>query len=169
MGRFLRRFLIAAGVVLTVVGGVVWWYVYRPLPQLDGLVAVGGLKQNALVERDSWGVPHIRAGSFEDMLEAQGYVIAQDRLWQMDLLRHAASGELAEIFGPEALPADRMYRTLGLRRAAERDAEMLEPEMRAALEAYARGVNEFIEQHRGRLPLEFSLQGYSPRPWKPGG
>lgn len=113
--------------MLAVVAGVVWWYVYRPLPQLDGSVAVGGLKQSAQVERDGWGVPHIRAASFEDMLEAQGYVIAQDRLWQMDLLRHAASGELAEIFGRDALASDRLYRTLGLRRAAERDAEMLEP------------------------------------------
>jgi penicillin amidase len=165
--RFLRRFLIATGVVLAVMAAMVWWYAYRPLPQIDGAVGMNGLKQSVQVERDEWGVPHIRAASLEDLLEAQGYVVAQDRLWQMDLLRRVASGELAEILGGEALASDRTYRTLGLRRAAERDAEMLEPEMRVALEAYARGVNQYIAQHRGRLPLEFSLLRYSPRPWKP--
>jgi len=165
--RILHILLVLAALTFAVAAGALWWHVYRPMPQLDGSIAVHGLQQGVEVTRDNWGVPHIRASSFQDMVEAQGYVMAQDRLWQMDLMRRLASGDLAEIFGAQALPMDRAYRTLGLRRAAERDVELLDPESRAALDAYARGVNAFIEQHTHRLPLEFSVLHYSPRPWTP--
>jgi penicillin amidase len=145
----------------------VWWLVYRPLPQVDGTATLPGLQKEVTVERDNWGVPHIRAGSLEDLAEAQGYVLAQDRLWQMDLLRRVSRGELAEIVGEAALPLDRQFRTLGLGRAAERDVASLDAESRGAMEAYARGVNKFIEQHSNNLPLEFTLLKYKPRPWKP--
>ena len=167
MRRILHILLVLAALTFAVAAGALWWHVYRPMPQLDGSIAVHGLQQGVEVTRDNWGVPHIRASSFQDMVEAQGYVMAQDRLWQMDLMRRLASGDLAEIFGAQALPMDRAYRTLGLRRAAERDVELLDPESRAALDAYARGVNAFIEQHTHRLPLEFSVLHYSPRPWTP--
>ncbi len=119
------------------------------------------------MERDRWGVPHIRAASVEDVAEAQGYVMAQDRLWQMDLLRRAARGQLSEILGAVTLPIDKQFRTYGFSRAAERDATLLEPEDRKVLEAYARGVSTFIEQHGSSLPLEFSLLHYKPQPWRP--
>ena len=166
--RFLLRvFLWIVVVLFLACGALAWWYVYRPLPEIEGTEALPGLQQEVTVDRDEWGVPHIRATSLNDLLEAQGYVMAQDRLWQMDLLRRVASGQLSEIFGPAALQRDRQYRTLGLRRAAERDAASVDPESRAGLEAYARGVNRFIEQHQDRLPLEFSLLKYKPRPWGP--
>jgi penicillin amidase len=165
--RFFRILFWIAAPVVVAGSAVAWHYVYRPLPQLDGSAPLPGLAQSVTVDRDGWGIPHIRAGSLNDLVEAQGYVMAQDRLWQMDLMRRVARGELSEIFGPLALDMDRQYRTLGLARAAERDAGQLDPESRDALEAYARGVNHFIEQHRGRLPLEFSLLGYQPRPWQP--
>jgi len=123
--------------------------------------------QDVTVERDNWGVPHIRAASLEDLAEAQGYVMAQDRLWQMDLLRRAARGQLSEILGPKVLQIDRDFRTLGFGRAAARDVTLLDAESRAIMEAYARGVNRFIEQHRNLLPLEFSLLKYKPQPWQP--
>ena len=119
------------------------------------------------VERDIWGVPHIKARSLEDMAEAQGYVMAQDRLWQMDLLRRVARGRLSEILGSTTLPIDRRFRTLRFGPAAERDAGLLEGDAKLAIEAYARGVNRFIETHQDKLPLEFTLLKYKPLPWKP--
>jgi penicillin amidase len=145
--------------------GTVWWFVYRPLPQIDGFVRVGGLLKEVTVERDGWGVPHIRASSVSDMVEAQGYVMAQDRLWQMDLLRRAARGQLSEILGEGTVKIDEDFRTLGFSRAAERDVAQMDPDSREIMEAYARGVNRFIEQHQNRLPLEFSLLQYKPAPW----
>lgn len=148
------------------VAGTAWWFVYRPLPQLDGSVRVGGLQKDVTVERDGWGVPHIRASSVADMVEAEGYVMAQDRLWQMDLLRRAARGQLSEILGGATLTIDKDFRTLGFSRAAERDMALMDAESREIMEAYARGVNRFIEQHQNRLPLEFSLLHYKPQPWQ---
>jgi penicillin amidase len=146
---------------------VAWWFIYRPLPQIDGSVSPPGLQQEVTVERDGWGVPHIRAATVEDLAEAQGYVMAQDRLWQMDLLRRVARGQLSEILGPTTLKIDESFRTYGFARAAERDATLLDPESRRVMDAYARGVNQFIGQHKKNLPLEFSLLHYQPTPWLP--
>lgn len=142
-----------------------WWIVRRTLPQLDGTVAIAGLAQPVTIERDQWGRPWIRANSIEDAVTAQGYVMAQDRLWQMDLLRRVAAGDLSEIFGGVALKFDEDSRTLGMRQAAERAAADASPEIRSLLDAYARGVNENIVQRSKKLPLEFILLGYQPRPW----
>src|SRR4029077_6363267 len=153
--------------ILVIVAAVVWWFVYRPLPQLQGTIRVPGLQKDVLVERNSWGVPHIRASSVEDMVEAQGYVMAQDRLWQMDLLRRVSRGQLSEIVGPAAIPLDKQFRLLRFGPAAERDVNLLDEESRIAMEAYARGVNKFIEQHQNKLPIEFTMLKYQPRPWLP--
>jgi penicillin amidase len=99
--------------------------------------------------------------------EAQGYVMAQDRLWQMDLLRRVARGQLSEILGPATLSIDKDFRTLGFSWAAARDVAQLDAESRKLMEAYARGVNAFIEEHQDRLPLEFTLLHYKPLPWQP--
>ena len=163
----LRILFWVVAIVVVVTGSVVWWFIYRPLPQIDGTASLSGLQHEVTVDRDRWGVPHIRAASVEDLAEAQGYVMAQDRLWQMDLLRRAARGQLSEILGPVTLPIDKQFRTYGFNRAAERDATLLEPEPRKILEAYARGINKFIGQHEKNLPLEFSLLRYKPQPWRP--
>src|SRR6266481_5479587 len=155
------------GIVLILGGAFTWWLVYQPLPQLDGSALLPGLQKEVIVERDRWGVPHIRADSVEDLAEAQGYVMAQDRLWQMDLLRRVARGQLSEILGPTTLSIDKDFRTLGLSRAAARDVAQLDAESRKLMEAYARGVNTFIEEHQDRLPLEFTLLRYKPLPWQP--
>src|SRR6266581_9804694 len=162
----LRAIFWIFAILVIALGACAWWFVYRPLPQIDGSASLPGLEHEVTVERDRWGVPHIRAASVEDLAEAQGYVMAQDRLWQMDLLRRVARGQLSEILGERTLGFDRDFRALGLGRAADREATTLEPEAGKILEAYARGVNKFIEQHEGNLPLEFSLLRYKPQPWK---
>jgi penicillin amidase len=166
--RTILRFLIWILLVIAVVtGALTWWFIYRPLPQLDGAISLPGLQKEVTVERDNWGVPRIRAASLADAVEAQGYVMAQDRLWQLDLMRRASRGELSEIVGPLALKSDMQFRTFGFARAAKRDFAAMDKDSRALLEAYARGVNVFIEQHHNNLPLEFSLLKYKPQPWQP--
>ncbi len=156
--------LLLLGGVALIVG---WWIIHHSLPALDGSVQVPGLKDAVMIDRDHWGRPWIRAKSVHDLVTAQGYVMAQDRLWQMDLLRRAAAGDLAEIFGEVALSFDEENRTLGMRQAAERAAANSPPDIRNLLDSYARGVNQYINQHRSRLPMEFALLRYQPRPWTP--
>jgi len=163
----LRVFYWVFTILVITTAALTWWFIYRPLPQTDGSISLPGLQHEVAVERDVWGVPHIRAASVEDLAEAQGYVMAQDRLWQMDLLRRVARGQLSEILGSRTLPIDKEFRTYGFARAAERDASLLDPESRKVMEAYARGVNQFITQNKKNLPLEFSLLGYEPAPWQP--
>jgi penicillin amidase len=163
----LRLLSWAVAIFVVAAGAVIWWFVYRPLPQLQGTSSLPGLQKDVIVERDRWGVPHVRAASVEDLVEAQGYVMAQDRLWQMDLLRRVSRGQLSEILGPATLKIDKEFRTLGFGRAAERDLAAMDPAVRAVFEAYARGVNHFIEQRRRQLPLEFNLLKYEPAPWQP--
>jgi penicillin amidase len=153
--------------VLIIAAAVAWRFVYRPLPQLDGSISLPGLQKEVTVARDNWGVPHIRASSLVDAVEAQGYVMAQDRLWQLDLMRRASRGQLSEIVGPLALKTDKQFRTFGFSRAADRDFAAMDKDSRALMEAYARGVNVFIEQHQNALPLEFTLLKYKPQPWLP--
>jgi penicillin amidase len=162
----LRVLFWVVGIVVVVAGALIWWLVYRPLPQLDGSVALPGLLKEVIVERDRWGVPHIRANSLEDLAEAQGYVMAQDRLWQMDLLRRVARGQLSEILGKSTLAIDKDFRTMEFGRAADRELASMDAESRSLLEAYALGVNRFIKEHGDHLPLEFSLLSYKPQPWQ---
>src|SRR5579859_6009675 len=135
------------------------------LPQVDGAITAAGLGTPVEVVRDAQGVPHIRAQNLPDLLFAQGYVTAQDRLWQMDMTRRYAGGELAEILGPDLVEHDRAQRILSLRSEAQRSSSRLDDQEKALFEAYARGVNAFIDSHKNKLPLEFRLMGYSPKPW----
>ena len=172
MSRGIRRYvrvalvLAAALALLGLTGtGFYWRWSRAALPTVDGTLVLRGLQAPVTVRRDAHGIPHLRASSLADAVRAQGYVTAQDRLWQMDVMRRAALGELADAFGEGALRADREMRTLGLNRAA-RDAEtLLPPDVRAAIESYAGGVNAFIEAQGDALPLEFRLLRYRPRPW----
>ncbi|HKR83767.1 MAG TPA: penicillin acylase family protein [Terriglobales bacterium] len=140
-------------------------YAHSPLPPLDGNISVVGLSAPVSVTRDRQGVPTIEATTLRDLFFAQGYVTAQDRLFQMDFLRRAAAGELSEVVGEVALHHDRQQRILGIRAAAEKGFSALSTEDRQQFDAYARGVNAFIESHKGKLPLEFRALHYSPKPW----
>jgi penicillin G amidase len=137
------------------------------LPQLDGSVSIPGLSAPVTIQRDAHGVPHLRAASLDDLLLAQGFVTAQDRLWQMDSLRRHASGTLAEILGPGLLAHDRLQRTLLIRASADRALATLPPDQLHLLERYAAGVNASIDLQRAHLPLEFRLLRYQPAPWTP--
>ena len=156
------NYLIALALVAVALAG--YWYAYRPQAQTSGDVPAG-VGAEVSIARDALGVPHISARSLDDLFFAQGYAHAQDRLFQLDVTRRQASGELAEIFGPASLPADLDARRLHMRRIAEGHTASLDPESRAAFTAYARGINHFIETHVGRLPLEFTALGYDPTPW----
>ncbi len=165
IGERLIRALNLAIVAAVVAGlGAVWWFAIRPLPKRSGTIAAP-VAEDVSVSFDTLGEPHIRATSIEDALVAQGYLTAQDRLFQMDLLRRLDAGELAEVFGPLALDSDRESRRLRLRRIAEEAYLTLPAADRAAMAAYARGVNAYITSHYGNLPVEFTLAGYQPRPW----
>jgi penicillin amidase len=165
----IKRLLIALLILLLLItvggGGWLYWRIRASLPQLDGTIQVAGLSAPVEVLRDARGVPHLRASSLQDLFFAQGYVTAQDRLWQMDLSRRLAEGELSEVFGERTLRLDLENRTLGFRQVSQRALAELSPEARAPLTAYANGVNAFIASHRDRLPLEFLLLNYQPRPW----
>jgi penicillin amidase len=137
------------------------------LPQIDGSLSIAGLSAPVTVQRDSHGVPHIRAASLDDLILAQGYATAQDRLWQMEALRRHASGTLAEILGSGLVEHDRTQRVLQLRAAADRAVAVLPADQLHWLEVYARGVNASIDAQRSHLPVEFRLLGFAPAPWTP--
>lgn len=129
---------------------------------------VAGLKASVTVHRDERGIPYIEAASDRDLYFAQGYITAADRLWQMDLLRRTARGELAEIFGRVAFEEDKRRRTYGFAKLSEAVAAKLAGEARELAEAYAAGVNAFIEATpETSLPSEFRILKYKPRPWTP--
>jgi penicillin G amidase len=164
--RLLRLFNLSIAVLLVALLGAGYWYAWRPLPQTSGQISAP-ISAEAHITRDAKGVPHIQAASWEDAIFLQGYAMSQDRLWQMDGLRRRAAGELAEVVGQPGLDSDREARRMNLRRIAERQERALVPQQRAVLAAFARGVNYFIDTHRNRLPLEFTLLRYDPRPWAP--
>jgi penicillin amidase len=141
-----------------------YWYAYRPLPKNSGEISAP-IAGNASIVRDSLGVPHITASTSEDAIFLQAYVTAEDRMWQMDALRRLAGGDLAEIVGKRAIQTDEEARRLRMRRLAEEHCRTLPDADLAVLAAYARGVNYYLETHRGRYGIEFALLGYDPRPW----
>jgi penicillin amidase len=164
--RRLRRLLAAAGFIVLLLAAILTGALWLTLPQRSQQVRIPGLTDPVDVGFDNDGIPRIRAASATDAAAALGFVHARDRLFQMDLMRRAASGRLSEIAGPATLSLDRTMRTLGLRRRAVADYPNLPAETRAVLEAYARGVNAWITE-RGRFSApEFLLLG-TPEPWAP--
>lgn len=165
--RLLALFLVA--IMIAALGGLSWLYsaARSALPQLDGSVKVAGLSGKASVIRDGHGVPTIDAANPGDLFFAQGYVTAQDRLWQMDVMRRFAAGEISEILGADFIRHDREQRILGIRVSAQKALDVSSEQTREHFAAYARGVNAYIESHRDRLPIEFRILHYSPRPWAP--
>jgi acyl-homoserine lactone acylase PvdQ len=167
--KFIFRLVVAVLVLLLIVflGFDFWFYraVRAALPQVDGTIHLSGLANPVIVTYDPLGVPNISAANLADLFFAQGYITAQDRLWQMDMTRRYASGELSAVLGPEYIKIDREQRILGLRQVAEKAAANMLPAQRAHFEAYAAGVNAYIAQHQKTLPLEFRFLTYFPHVW----
>ena len=156
--------------VLAAVAGVLWLRsaTEAALPQLDGEVHLAGLSAPVIVRRDAHGVPHIDAANQDDLFVAQGYVTAQDRLWQMDSIRRSANGELAEVMGPALIQHDKTQRVLQIRLTSQRIYDHLPAADRSRLDDYARGVNLFVAQceQSNSFPVEFRLLDYRPQPWR---
>ena len=142
------------------------WLARRPLPKQKGTIELDGLEGPVRVRRDRWGVPHIEADAAADLYFAQGFCHGQDRLWQMDFYRRVVRGRVSEMAGEEGLPVDRLMRTLGIRRVAEREAAALDPELRALLERFCAGVNAAAASARA-LPFEMQLLRLEFEPWRP--
>ena len=164
--RLVRIINVSIAVLIVLFFIAVYWYAVRPLPKTSGEITAP-VRGAAVIRRDGRGVPHITASCWQDAIFLQGFATAQDRLWQMDTLRRFGAGELAEVFGQPALALDQRSRQMRMRAIAESDVARLTPENRELLVEYARGVNYFIDTHRGDYSLEFSLPGhsYDPRPW----
>lgn len=166
-----RRRLVAVSLLLVALAlgaaGVAWWAMDSALPVYSGERTLPGLSAPVRVRTGPHGVPSIDAESIRDLVMAQGFTVARERMWQMDLMRRLAQGRLAEIFGPKALAADRLFRTMSLGADAKRSLAVLERPYRALLEAYAQGVNDYLGEARGRLPVEYRITGLEPTPWRP--
>jgi penicillin G amidase len=138
---------------------------HAALPDVVSTLPVSGLQEPVEIVRDHWGIPHIRAATEHDAFLAQGFVTAQDRLWQMDYDRHRALGRWSELAGPPGLKEDRLMRTLRLEGAAKADYQVSSPEAQAMLDAYSAGVNAFITTTQS-LPIEYTLVQARPEPWE---
>ena len=162
-GWTLCALLLFLGVV--VVGGYAW--LRTSLPQTSGTIAVPRLEHPVQIVRDADGIVTIKAGSEAEAYYALGYTHAQDRLFQMEMMRRTGAGRLSEVIGSATVDTDKLMRLLGLYHLAEADVATVPAEMRAVLDAYAAGVNAYIDGHQGALPPEFALLRFHPEPWRP--
>jgi penicillin amidase len=164
----LIRFIVGGICLLLWLAGLgitwMWFDLRRSAAEPSGSIELSGLSVPARVYSDSFGIPHVFAGTESDALRALGYLHASDRLWQMEMFRRIASGRLSEVFGEPGLETDRFVRTLGTRQAARAAAATLSRGERRRIEAYAAGVNAFLSQ-RPSLPPEFRILRVEPEPW----
>ena len=182
VGRLLAVLIVVVVVVAAVgtvaVGGLLAWVTARSQPQVSGTLQVPGLAAPVDVIRDGTGIAHIYADTPDDLFFAQGFVHASERMWQMEVFRHIGAGRLSELFGASEIDTDRFIRTLGWRRAAERDLAALDAGTVRVLARYADGVNAWLAQSGGQKNLAFvvtglqagkggGLGGYDPEPWAP--
>jgi penicillin amidase len=151
-------------IIVTLVGG--YAYLRSTLPDYNGELTVSGIKKPVEIIRDTFGMPHIYAQTDEDAYFALGYCMAQDRLFQMDVVRRVVRGRLSEILGPDLVEVDKLFLTISAGKSIEEITAHYPHDITSALKAYAAGVNHFIAHHEGSLPIEFTILGYQPEPWK---
>ena len=165
--KILKRAIFIFGGILLSIGIAIFLYLWYLFPQYDGVLKLEGVKNNVEVVFDEYGIPHIYGKSEEDIFFALGYVQAQERLWQMELIRRVSVGRLAEILGKDLLSTDKFFRTLGLNIYAKKSAETLSQNPESAVfkntQAYIAGINSF--QEKGPTPLEFTLLGIKKTPF----
>ncbi|MGB6865098.1 MAG: penicillin acylase family protein [Candidatus Aminicenantaceae bacterium] len=169
--RILKKILVTLLILLGI--GLIIGILYvrqlsrKGLPDYNAEVKLEGMLGQVTVYRDAYAVPHIYADNEKDIYRATGYVMAQDRLWQMDLFRRATTGRLSEIFGPDLVEADLLMRALRIPEKSQMVLSHQNQDILGILKAFADGVNQFIKIHQDNLPLEFSLLGYKPEDWAP--
>ncbi|HVC52690.1 MAG TPA: penicillin acylase family protein [Stellaceae bacterium] len=163
----IRRLLVGLLIAVILAAGAGWFYLRSSLPQVEGSITVKGLSAPVTIARDAAGVPLITAANDDAAAFGLGFAHAQDRLFQMELMRRYGAGRLAEVLGPALVPVDRQMRVLGLYRAAEAEWPHLLPEVQRLVKAYTAGVNAFLATRSGALPPEFLLLRFRPAPWKP--
>lgn len=167
--KIFRRILLAVIIVLAVVVVAALLFLRNvktsAIPDYTESVDLENLTQEVTVIRDSLAIPHIYAKNEQDLYRVVGYLTAQDRLWQMDLMRRITTGRLSEIFGEEMLDADQLFRAFEFSVKSARVLESTDPEIVRCLEAYTDGVNQFIRSHQKKLPFEFRLLSYQPDEW----
>src|SRR5712671_7046828 len=166
MIRLIRRVLAGILLLLLALAAGSYFYIWSSLPIIEGRIGVAGIKAEVTIARDGDGVPLITAADDEDVAFGLGYAHAQDRLFQMELMRRNGAGRLAELFGAQAIDTDRQVRVLGLYRLAEAELLLLSEPVRRGIEAYVAGVNAFLASRSGALPPEFLLLGFAPEPWR---
>src|SRR5260221_2038110 len=157
--RALKLLLFIVTVTILVPIGLLASVTARGLAQTDGTIHIPGLHGDVRIQRDRAGIAQITAADPHDLFLGQGFVHAQERMWQMEISRRIGSGRLAELFGPSVVDTDRYVRTLGWRVAAQRDLDAMAPNVKDDLQAYADGVNAWIHAHNGNLSLPFVVAG----------
>ncbi|MCK9290939.1 MAG: penicillin acylase family protein [Bacteroidales bacterium] len=167
MKKILFGILISLLLLLGLAFFTIHYFTSRALPNYNQSLVFEGLIDDVQVIRDLRAVPHIYAKNQHDLYMVTGYVMAQDRLWQMDLLRRVTMGRLSEIFGADMADTDQLLRALRMSQKSKMVLESSEPEIIMALEAFSKGVNQYIEQQKSKLPPEFLILGYKPEPWQP--
>ena len=167
MTSWWKKTLLTAINVSGFVSGTYSLLTQRSVPRKNGTVHLSGLHETVEIITDHYGIPHIYANNEDDLYFAQGYVHAQDRLWQMELNRRIVAGRLSEIFGPIVLEFDRFCRRLGMHRVAAEHAKELPEHDQRILQAYANGVNMFIKSNSHKMPAEFTILHITPEAWEP--
>jgi penicillin G amidase len=162
--RIIQITLLVAVVLLLAGLFVVDRIASKGLPDYDKDVDLRNMTAKVEIFRDKHAIPHIYAETEEDLYRAVGYVMAQDRLWQMDLMRRGTEGRLSEIFGADLVETDALMRALRIPDKSEEILKSLDPELRLSLMAFADGINQFIDTHKKKLPPEFTILGYEPEP-----
>ena len=169
--KLLKRilFVLAAVIVLAVIAGSFYLrhLATRAIPDYNQNVRLKNLEETVTVYRDQYAFPHVYAKNEEDLYRAVGYVMAQDRLWQMDLLRRTTTGRLAEIFGADLIDTDLLMRALRISEKSKSLLSRLDKNIQTALDAFSDGVNQYIDTHQDKLPPEFFILGYKPEKWEP--
>jgi penicillin G amidase len=170
MNKYVKTFLGSLIVIVPALLAIGWLFNNlsgKSFYPTSGQIAVSGLKQQVRVYFDDYGVPQVLAQNEEDAFFTQGYLHAQDRLFQMDLSRRVAEGRLSEIFGRDVMDFDKLFRTIGIGRFCYNWYANISPKSKAVLESYTEGVNKFIDTYYKNLPVEFDALNYRPEPWKP--
>ena len=166
MKKFLRLAAVSLFFILLGFFLFLFYLVHNSLPNIKGKATLDGLIADVEIIRDTWGIPHIFAQNEEDLFFACGYVHAQERMWQMELTRRAGYGRLSEVFGKRTLERDKVLRTLGLKEAAQKDFDMLSPQIKDLLLSYSKGVNSWMNSRKFDWPPEFLILRHQPQPWR---